>query len=288
MDNEVRATGLDPARERAIGDHGPQSPRFGVRPTRGVVVSASASRSASQTALGWVGSSMVRPMPRSISAPIIAGFWSRARRMTASAWSTRFRASSASVKASQHSGRLSDAAIVARHRRASKICREQDAQSRRHADTADRDRGLPLGLQRRGFSDAIVRQQVGIDLDDGGSRDRGASCGDRLHAARSMPHADGAILFDIGGGSSELVRLGRLAVSDQAWSAASPDMRGWISLPVGVVTLAERHGGIVVTREIFEAMISGGGRSASSTALPLRAKPHESAAHGICSAPPAR
>ena len=35
-----------------------------------------------------------------------------------------------------------------------------------------------------------------------------------------------------------------------------PDMRGWISLPVGVVTLAERHGGIVVTGEIFENMIA--------------------------------
>ncbi|MBZ0147193.1 MAG: Ppx/GppA family phosphatase, partial [Pseudorhodoplanes sp.] len=35
-----------------------------------------------------------------------------------------------------------------------------------------------------------------------------------------------------------------------------PDMRGWISLPVGVVTLAERHGGIDVTRQIFEDMIA--------------------------------
>jgi exopolyphosphatase/guanosine-5'-triphosphate,3'-diphosphate pyrophosphatase len=33
-------------------------------------------------------------------------------------------------------------------------------------------------------------------------------------------------------------------------------MRGWVSLPVGVVTLAERHGGIDVTREIFEAMVA--------------------------------
>jgi exopolyphosphatase/guanosine-5'-triphosphate,3'-diphosphate pyrophosphatase len=32
-------------------------------------------------------------------------------------------------------------------------------------------------------------------------------------------------------------------------------MRGWVSLPVGVVTLAERHGGIEVTPAIFEAMV---------------------------------
>jgi exopolyphosphatase/guanosine-5'-triphosphate,3'-diphosphate pyrophosphatase len=35
-----------------------------------------------------------------------------------------------------------------------------------------------------------------------------------------------------------------------------PDIHRWTSLPVGVVTLAERHGGIVVTRETFEAMIA--------------------------------
>jgi exopolyphosphatase/guanosine-5'-triphosphate,3'-diphosphate pyrophosphatase len=35
-----------------------------------------------------------------------------------------------------------------------------------------------------------------------------------------------------------------------------PDLRDWISLPLGVVTLAERHGGIEVTRETFEAMIA--------------------------------
>ena len=32
-------------------------------------------------------------------------------------------------------------------------------------------------------------------------------------------------------------------------------MRGWVSLPVGVVTLAERHGGIDVTPRIFENMV---------------------------------
>ncbi len=32
-------------------------------------------------------------------------------------------------------------------------------------------------------------------------------------------------------------------------------VRAWTSLPVGVVTLAERHGGIEVTRECFEGMV---------------------------------
>jgi exopolyphosphatase/guanosine-5'-triphosphate,3'-diphosphate pyrophosphatase len=34
-----------------------------------------------------------------------------------------------------------------------------------------------------------------------------------------------------------------------------PDIVGWASLPVGVVTLAERYGGKVVSRDIYDAMV---------------------------------
>jgi exopolyphosphatase / guanosine-5'-triphosphate,3'-diphosphate pyrophosphatase len=67
------------------------------------------------------------------------------------------------------------------------------------------------------------------------------------------PQAEGAILFDIGGGSSELVRLSR---SQKASGGPPlPQICGWISVPHGVVTLAERFGGITVTRESYEAMV---------------------------------
>jgi exopolyphosphatase / guanosine-5'-triphosphate,3'-diphosphate pyrophosphatase len=67
------------------------------------------------------------------------------------------------------------------------------------------------------------------------------------------PQAEGAILFDIGGGSSELVRLSR---SHKASGGPPlPQICGWISVPHGVVTLAERFGGITVTRESYEAMV---------------------------------
>ncbi len=68
------------------------------------------------------------------------------------------------------------------------------------------------------------------------------------------PQSRGAILFDIGGGSSELVRLGP---SDSSCSGPPmPAIQGWISLPLGVVTLAERFGGITVTRAAFAEMVA--------------------------------
>jgi exopolyphosphatase/guanosine-5'-triphosphate,3'-diphosphate pyrophosphatase len=67
------------------------------------------------------------------------------------------------------------------------------------------------------------------------------------------PSASGVILFDIGGGSSELVRLNRSGPSRRGPPA--PDIVGWASLPVGVVTLAERYGGKVVSRQVYDAMV---------------------------------
>jgi exopolyphosphatase/guanosine-5'-triphosphate,3'-diphosphate pyrophosphatase len=68
------------------------------------------------------------------------------------------------------------------------------------------------------------------------------------------PQADGVLLFDIGGGSSELVRLDRSPPYGRG--PPLPQIRAWLSLPVGVVTLAERHGGRAVTPEIYEAMVT--------------------------------
>jgi exopolyphosphatase/guanosine-5'-triphosphate,3'-diphosphate pyrophosphatase len=65
--------------------------------------------------------------------------------------------------------------------------------------------------------------------------------------------ADGVILFDIGGGSSELVRLGRSQPA--RCGPPLPEIEAWVSIPIGVVTLAERHGGHAVTRDTYESMI---------------------------------
>src|SRR5262249_3472187 len=70
-----------------------------------------------------------------------------------------------------------------------------------------------------------------------------------------MDHnADGVILFDIGGGSSELVRLGRSV--PVRGGPPLPEIKAWVSIPIGVVTLAERHGGHKGSRETYEAMIA--------------------------------
>lgn len=64
--------------------------------------------------------------------------------------------------------------------------------------------------------------------------------------------AKGAILFDIGGGSTEVVRIERPAGSPHAAPVKGP----WVSLPLGVVTLAERFGGMHVTRESYGTMVN--------------------------------
>lgn len=67
--------------------------------------------------------------------------------------------------------------------------------------------------------------------------------------------ADGVVLFDIGGGSSELVWLDLRNRTYQRGIALTRFIRSWMSLPLGVVTLSERHGGVHVTPELFEDMV---------------------------------
>jgi exopolyphosphatase/guanosine-5'-triphosphate,3'-diphosphate pyrophosphatase len=64
------------------------------------------------------------------------------------------------------------------------------------------------------------------------------------------PHGRGAILFDIGGGSTELVRIERDPGHDVA-----PRIKAWMSIPLGVVTLAEHFGGRDVTPQSYAAMV---------------------------------
>ena len=66
------------------------------------------------------------------------------------------------------------------------------------------------------------------------------------------PKGRGAILFDIGGGSTELVRIER----DPELANAPPRIKAWMSIPLGVVTLAEQFGGKDVTADSYARMVS--------------------------------
>ncbi len=60
------------------------------------------------------------------------------------------------------------------------------------------------------------------------------------------------MLFDIGGGSSEIAVI---KTGDNRSARLANHITHWTSLPVGVVTLSERHGGRDVTPAVFDAMV---------------------------------
>ncbi len=66
------------------------------------------------------------------------------------------------------------------------------------------------------------------------------------------PEARSVVLFDIGGGSSEIAVI---RIGGNRSNRLANHITHWTSLPVGVVTLSERHGGRDVSPDVFEAMI---------------------------------
>jgi len=148
------------------------------------------------------------------------------------------------------SGRISEAAI-ARAVEALLVCREK-----MHLRGVERARLIATAACRAAqngeeFRSSVARE-AGLELEiiDSATEARLAATG---CTELFDPTADGVILFDIGGGSSELVRLNRSPPG--RGGPPTPDIVGWASLPVGVVTLAERYGGKVVSHEIYDAMV---------------------------------
>jgi exopolyphosphatase/guanosine-5'-triphosphate,3'-diphosphate pyrophosphatase len=94
---------------------------------------------------------------------------------------------------------------------------------------------------------ARVRSELGLDLE---IVDRETEARLAVQGCEPLidPEADAALLFDIGGGSTELAFLVDVP-------SRRPRIEDWTSLPIGVVTLAERHGGHHVTPEIFAGMV---------------------------------
>ncbi len=146
------------------------------------------------------------------------------------------------------SGRLAEPAMD-RAVEALKICRGKMAHrgvTRARLVATEACRAATNGLEfvRR------VSTEAGIELEIVDQRTEAALAVSGC-AALADPAAEGVIVFDIGGGSTEIVWLGgRHEARDPA-----ARIREWASLPIGVVTVAERYGGVDVGRELFERMV---------------------------------
>jgi len=147
------------------------------------------------------------------------------------------------------SGRLGEAAIE-RALEALAVCRDKmrnRAVTRARLIATEACRSAANGAEFR----ARVQREVGLDLEIV-DRETEAELAAIGCTPLMDPEADGVILFDIGGGSSEVVLLGRSEAAKGG--PPSPQIRAWASLPLGVVSLAERYGGVTVDHALYEAM----------------------------------
>jgi exopolyphosphatase/guanosine-5'-triphosphate,3'-diphosphate pyrophosphatase len=156
-------------------------------------------------------------------------------------------------------GRLSEAAM-ARTFQALAVCAARLAKFNVHRSRLVATEACRLAANGTEFLER-VREKLGLAFEilspESEARLAVSGCASLI----DVRGADLVLIFDIGGGSSELIWLdlrrrrgpwhGSLAdrLEAQKWIMA------WTSMPIGVVTLAERYGGRVVTPELFEAMV---------------------------------
>ena len=144
-------------------------------------------------------------------------------------------------------GRLSEAAIL-RTMDALRVCRDKMRQrgvfrARLIATEACRSAANGAAFLER------VHEKLGLRLEVVDRRTEAflaaAGCGDLADE-----RAEATVLFDIGGGSSEIVWMAR-----SHGAGAQRRVEAWESLRLGVVSLAETFGGDEVSPEIFAAMV---------------------------------
>ncbi len=100
-----------------------------------------------------------------------------------------------------------------------------------------------------------VRDETGLALEIV-SRETEARLAVAGCASLVDPNATGVLLFDIGGGSSELVWIDLTPAPDGRRRRMADRIRTWMSLPVGVVSISERHGGRHVSPAAFADMVA--------------------------------
>lgn len=156
------------------------------------------------------------------------------------------------------SGRLSEQAI-ARTLGALEVCRDKlDARqvSRTRLIATEACRAAANGAE---FI-ARAAKQTGLHLEIV-DRETEAGLATAGCAALADDRAESVLLFDIGGGSSEVVWLTRdrsaVRSGDSGEGGVLADrLSAWVSLRLGVVSLAEKFGGRTVTEASFEAMVT--------------------------------
>jgi len=151
------------------------------------------------------------------------------------------------------SGRLSDAAME-RTMEALRLCRNklrEHQPARMRLIATEACRAAENGVE---FI-ARVERELGLALEIVDRQTEAAlavtGCADLIEEESS-----GALMFDIGGGSSELAWLDFRGGRPRRQGRMAASIRSWQSLPVGVVSIAERFGGVDVTSESFEAMVA--------------------------------
>ncbi len=155
-------------------------------------------------------------------------------------------------------GRLSDVAMD-RTIDALKICAQKLNRSRAVRSRLVATEACRIAVNGQEFLDRVL-EVTGLDIEVL-SRESEARLAVSGCAALLDGRSDLALVFDIGGGSSELIWLDlSLRGGDRTRSVserveAQNCIAAWTSLPVGVVTLAERFGGRHVTREVFDDMV---------------------------------
>jgi exopolyphosphatase / guanosine-5'-triphosphate,3'-diphosphate pyrophosphatase len=157
------------------------------------------------------------------------------------------------------SGRLSDAAMTrtvdALRVCAAKIGRHRVRRSRLIATEACRIATNGPDFLARVTSDLGLAIEI-VDRETE-ARLAVAGCASLIEA-----HAELVLVFDIGGGSSELIwlDLSRRRSNPRRTLADRIDVQNcivaWTSLPVGVVTLAEHYDGCFVDGPVFESMVA--------------------------------
>jgi exopolyphosphatase / guanosine-5'-triphosphate,3'-diphosphate pyrophosphatase len=156
-------------------------------------------------------------------------------------------------------GRLSDQAM-ARTADALRICASKMGRHRVERYRLVATEACRVASNGEAFLERI-KHDVGLDIEML-SRENEAKLAVSGCASLIDTSVDLALVFDIGGGSSELIWLD-LNKRPGPWRKPMGDkseihgcIAAWTSLPVGVVTLADRFGGRHVTRDIFEAMVT--------------------------------